>query len=133
MQARANVEAVARKLREDVGPVYSLQVAGQEESVVLVARYGEALQPPGVADLQVAARGAARAAGMRLRAGALVRQLLWVEVREDEAGGGVVEAPPPATTGRVPWWDGSGRVPWWRRAGRQGTSACERLSGGSNA
>ena len=64
--------------------MYSLQVAGQEESVVLVARYGEALQPPGVADLQVAARGAARAAGMRLRAGALVRQLLWVEVREDE-------------------------------------------------
>ena len=132
-KARANVEAVARKLREDVGPVYSLQVAGQEESVVLVARCGEALQPPGVTDLRRAARGAARAAGMRLRAGALVRQLLWVEVREDEAGGGVVEVRPPATTGRVPWWNGSGRVPWWRRAGRQGTSACERLSGGSNA
>ena len=129
-KARANVEAVARKLRENVGPVYSLQVAGQEESLVLVARCGEELRPPGVADLRAAARGAARAAGMRLRAGALVRRLLWVEVRAD---GRVVEVRPPATTGRVPWWNGSGRVPWWRRAGKQGTSACERLSGGSNA
>ena len=67
---------------------------------------------------------------MRLRAGKLVRRLLWVEVREDEAGGGVVELRPPATPGRVPWWNLSGRVPWWRRVGRQGTSACERLSGG---
>ena len=67
-KARANIEAVARKLREDVGPVYSLQVAGQEESLVLVARRGEALPPPGVADLRVAARAAAQAAAMRLRA-----------------------------------------------------------------
>ena len=141
--------------------MYSLQVAGQEESLVLVARRGEALPPPGVADLRVAARAAAQAAamrlralnlpyisptsrlhlgylspispqaaGMRLRAGKLVRRLLWVEVREDEAGGGVVELRPPATTGRVPWWNLSGRVPWWRRVGRQDTSACERLSGG---
>lgn len=121
-EARAEFARVAAALGACVGPVYSVPVATQEESVVLVARRAAAgLGPPGTRDLSAAARSAARAAGMRLDAARLVRRMLWVETVDAET---VVERVPPRSTN-----GGRGtRLPLERTLPlREGSSACERL------
>ena len=119
-EARAEFARVAAALGACVGPVYSVPVATQEESVVLVARRAApGLRPPGSRDLSAAARSAARAAGMRLDAARLVRPMLWVESADAES---VVERVPPRSTSRD-----FGTRPPTAATLREGSSACERL------
>ena len=60
--AREEVERLAQRLADAIGPVSSLQVATQEQSVVLVARCGTAEPRPGRIDLRRAAYAAWRLA-----------------------------------------------------------------------
>ncbi|KAL1520815.1 hypothetical protein AB1Y20_022377 [Prymnesium parvum] len=81
---RRAFSAFANRLAKCVGPVYSFSVAGQLESVVLVARKGDATPRPGRRDIRRAARHGVRAHGFRSDYGRLLRGMHWVECCSNE-------------------------------------------------
>ena len=95
----------AAVLEDAVGPVMSLEVPTQEESLVLVAQPGAPTDRPGRQDLVGAARDAWAPVGLGGQAAQLVRRMYWVETGGARSlinaeGGGrrfVEYVPPPST------------------------------------
>ena len=71
-KTRCEVGEFVDTLKEVVGPCFTVRVKGQEHSLVVVARKGEALTPPELAALRETVRGA----GMDDR---LIKGLLYVD------------------------------------------------------
>ena len=96
--ARDAAERFAALLEQAVGPVMSLEVPTQEESLVLLARPGTPLERPGARELRAAALAAWRPAGLGRKAARLVRRYLWVETSGSERE--LVAASDPPSDGR---------------------------------
>jgi hypothetical protein len=120
------------QLEEAVGPVMSVEVPEQEESLVLIAMPGQPHERPGQRDLQRQARAAWEAAGLGGAAARLVRRMHWVEVRaaagresgaSDDDDGFVELVPPDSTVDGVPT-----ARPWSSQL-RTSSSACEWMAG----
>ena len=114
--ARASIESFVGELEAVIGPVFTVPVAAQPESLVLVARKGGAPERPGRRDLNRAARrwsagtagggGGGASVNLGFDVSALTSGMLWtrVAVAEDATNGrrstdaSYEEAVPPATT-----------------------------------
>lgn len=113
--SRGAVQEFAAALEDAVGPVMSVAVPTQEESLVLIARPGEPMDRPGRQDLTAAARAAWAPVGLGNWAASLVRRPYWLETGgkssvvafEDGERGLVEYLPPPTTAGGAPPFDAS--------------------------
>jgi hypothetical protein len=125
-RSRAAIDLFVSQLEAAVGPVCTVPVISQPESLVLVARRGREQSRPSRTELMEGVRRSTGGGGLGIDAPALVSAMLWADCIGMES---IVELIPPASTASV---ETASAAKALRAQLRPGSSACEWSRGGSD-